>query len=189
MISEKLFNRMLDVIEFDVVPLTSKMVEIGCKLFGAAIIRRDDLSLVLAATNHEAFSPLWHGEIYTIKQFYEMQGHPDPGDCIFISTHQPCCMCTSALAWSGFKEIYYLFGYKHTEEDFNIPHDQKMIRDIFGISEPKEKNDYFEWQSIADAAKHQNDPTAAQARLDRLSEIYAKLSAVYQAGEKKMVLK
>lgn len=185
----KLFDRILDVIEFDIVPLTAKMVEVGCKVFGAAVIRKDDMSLVLAGTNHEAFSPLWHGEIYTIKQFFEKQGHPSPSDCIFISTHQPCCMCASALAWSGFKEIYYLFGYKHTEEDFNIPHDQKMIRDIFGTQEPKSKNEYFEWQSIPEVAKFVDNPPAALARIEHIAKIYSKLSSVYQSGDKQMILK
>ena len=73
---EKLFNRLMDVIEYDVAPLTRKRVAIGCKVFGAAVLRKDDLSLVLAETNMEAFSPLWHGEVYAIKQFWELQGHP-----------------------------------------------------------------------------------------------------------------
>ena len=184
----KLFNRVLDVIEFDIVPVTRKAVEIGCKVFGAAVIRRSDLSLVLAGTNHEAFSPLWHGEVYTIKQFYELQGHPDPADCIFISTHQPCCMCASALAWSGFKEIYYLFGYQDTKDAFNIPHDLKMIQDVFGTREPNPDNSYFTWRAIADSAAAQPDPRQAEERLKKLADIYAELSAVYQAGEKRMVL-
>ena len=189
MIRSELWNRMLDVIEFDIAPQTRKAVEIGCKVFGAAVIRRSDYALVLAETNREAFSPLWHGEVYTIKMFYEMQGHPDPADCIFISTHQPCCMCTSALAWSGFREIYYLFGYRQTGEKFNIPHDQKMIRDIFGTSEPKPSNDYFEWRSILDDAPNQPDPETARARIDRVAALYAEMSSVYQAGEKRMILK
>ena len=118
---EKLFNRLMDVIEYDVAPLTRKRVAIGCKVFGAAVLRKDDLSLVLAETNMEAFSPLWHGEVYAIKQFWELQGHPDPKDCIFIATHQPCCMCASAIAWSRLPELFYLFGYENTSKDFNIP--------------------------------------------------------------------
>lgn len=189
MSAEKLLNRMFDVIEKDIVPLTAKGVEIGCKVFGAAVLRRSDLSLVLSATNHEAMSPLWHGEVYTIKQFFEMQGHPDPADCIFISTHQPCCMCTSALAWSGFKEIYYLFGYDQTGADFNIPHDQKMIRDVFGCTEPNPKNSYFEWTAISKMIEQFEDPAPARMRYEQIHATYAKLSATYQAGEKKMILK
>ncbi|MFQ8735439.1 MAG: nucleoside deaminase [Bilophila wadsworthia] len=131
---EKLFNRLMDVIEYDVAPLTRKRVAIGCKVFGAAVLRKDDLSLVLAETNMEAFSPLWHGEVYAIKQFWELQGHPDPKDCIFIATHQPCCMCASAIAWSGFPELFYLFGYEKRARTYP---DQKMIRELF-IASPAE---------------------------------------------------
>lgn len=181
---KKILMRAFDVIEHDIVPLTSKGVEIGCKVFGAAVLRKNDLSLVVAATNHEAFSPLWHGEVYTIKLFYEMQGHPDAGECIFISTHQPCCMCASALAWAGFREIYYLFGYEETGTDFKIPHDQKMIRDIFGCSEPNPINEYFKWYPLAEDLDEE-----FTARLDHLKKIYASLSDKYQAGGKRMVLK
>ena len=123
----QLFDRLCDVIERDIVPKTRMEVATGSKVFGAAVLRKADLSLVLAETNHEAYSPLWHGEVYTIKMFYEKQGHPDAADCIFLSTHQPCCMCASALARAGFREIYYLFGYDHTEADFNIPHDRRRF--------------------------------------------------------------
>jgi len=137
---EKLFYRMLDVIEGDIVPLTARGVAIGCKVFGAAGLRKDDLSLVVAGTNHEAFSPLWHGEVYTIKLFYELQGHPDPSECIFLSTHEPCSMCISALAWAGFREIYYFFGYEQTQDVFNIPHDLRMLREVFGCVSPTKEN-------------------------------------------------
>ena len=186
---EKFFSRLFDVIQYDIVPLTEKGVEIGCKVFGAAILLKKDMSLVLSGTNHEAFSPLWHGEIYAIKLFYEMQGRQDPGDCIFISTHQPCCMCASALAWAGFRDIWYLFGYEDTGKDFKIPHDQKMIREIFGCAEPKPENEYFKWYSISkEAKKLQNNKIFAE-RAEHLKGIYARLSDTYQAGQKRMILK
>ena len=186
---DKFFSRLLDVIEYDIAPLTEKAVEIGCKVFGAAVILKKDLSLVLPGTNHEAFSPLWHGEVYTIKLFYEMQGHPDPKDCIFISTHQPCCMCASALAWAGFGDIWYLFGYEDTGKDFKIPHDQKMIREIFGCAEPKPENDYFKWRSIPEEIQKLQNSEIFAERLENLKVIYARLSDKYQAGEKRMILK
>jgi hypothetical protein len=42
----------------DIIPLTTNGVEAGCKVFGAAILRKSDLSLVIAATNDETTSPL-----------------------------------------------------------------------------------------------------------------------------------
>ena len=147
-------------------------------------LRKDDLSLVLAETNMEAFSPLWHGEVYAIKQFWELQGHPDPKDCIFIATHQPCCMCASAIAWSGFPELFYLFGYENTSKDFHIPHDQKMIRELFHCTSPAEDSSYYTSRPIMGLC----DTPEAAARFERIKNLYAELSAVYQAGEKKMVL-
>jgi len=184
-----LFHRMLDVIEEDIVPLTARGVSIGCKVFGAAVLKKDDLSLVVAGTNHEAFSPLWHGEVYTIKLFYELQGHPDPSECLFLSTHEPCSMCISALAWAGFREIYYFFGYEQTQDDFNIPHDLRMLREVFGCSAPTKDNIYFKSRSLIELAEELKDQEMANGRIERIREAYAGLSAVYQAGEKKMVLK
>jgi len=186
---EKLFHRMLDVIEGDIVPLTARGVSIGSKVFGAAVLRRGDLSLVVAGTNHEAFSPLWHGEVYTIKLFYELQGHPDPSECIFLSTHEPCSMCISALAWAGFSGIYYFFGYEQTQDDFNIPHDLRMLREVFGCAAPTKENIYYKSRSLMDIAEGLEDQEKVRGRILRIGELYAGLSAVYQAGEKKMVLK
>ena len=180
---------MLDVIEEDIVPLTARGVSIGCKVFGAAVLKKDDLSLVVAGTNHEAFSPLWHGEVYTIKLFYELQGHPDPSECLFLSTHEPCSMCISALAWAGFREIYYFFGYDQTQDDFNIPHDLRMLREVFGCAAPTKDNIYFKSRSLIELAGGLEDKEMANGRIERIKETYAGLSAVYQAGEKKMVLK
>ena len=55
----------LDVIEHDVVPLTRAGVERGDKVFGAAVLRKSDLSLVIAGTNRETENPLFHGEVAT----------------------------------------------------------------------------------------------------------------------------
>lgn len=180
----QLFNRLMDVIEYEIAPLTRRRVAVGCKVFGAAVLRASDLSVVVAETNMEAFSPLWHGEVYAIKQFWELQGHPDPKDCLFLATHQPCCMCASAVAWSGFPQLYYLFGYESTGRDFNIPHDQKMIRELFGCAAPAEDSSYYASRPLLSLC----DTEAARARFERVRALYAELSAVYQAGEKKMVL-
>ena len=173
---DKLFHRLLDVIEKDIVPLTARGLEEGNRIFGAAVLRREDLSLVVAGTNHAMLSPLWHGEIYAIKLFYELQERPSPSECVFLATHQPCCMCASALAWSGFREVYYLFGYKHTQDSFDMPHDLKMNREIFGCDEPNPKNAYFEWRSLYAAQSGFSDPKKAEERLAALSEIYKRLA-------------
>src|SRR5690606_41476284 len=44
----------------------------GNKLFGAAILLKSDLSVVIAETNNELENPLWHGEMHALKRFYEL---------------------------------------------------------------------------------------------------------------------
>jgi hypothetical protein len=55
---EKLVEAFLGTVEHGIIPLTAIGVAGGNKLFGAAILRKDDLSLVIAATNQETSSPL-----------------------------------------------------------------------------------------------------------------------------------
>ena len=79
-------RRLLDVIEQEIVPLTRAGVAAGNKIFGAAIVRRADLSTVVAETNNETENPLWHGEIHAIKRFFELpaEDRPDPADCLLL---------------------------------------------------------------------------------------------------------
>lgn len=53
-----LVNALLDVNLKSVLPLTAEHVARGCKVFGAAILKKDDLSLVMPGTNNEIVSPL-----------------------------------------------------------------------------------------------------------------------------------
>ena len=70
--------RLIDVIEENIVPLTRDGVSKGNKVFGAAILRKSDLSVVLAGTNNETENPLWHGEVHTLKLFYEIPASDRP---------------------------------------------------------------------------------------------------------------
>lgn len=106
----RLLQRFLDVIEHDIVPKTARGVAAGNKLFGAAILRKSDLSLVIAETNNETENPLWHGEMHAIKKFFELPEDQRPAtkDCIFLTTHEPCSLCLSGITWAGFDNFYYL---------------------------------------------------------------------------------
>ena len=99
-----MIDRLLRVTEHEIVPLTRQGVEGGNKLFSAAILRKSDLSLALAATNRETENPRWHGEVQAIKSLYEMprSQRPAPKESIFFATHEPCPLCLSAITWSGY---------------------------------------------------------------------------------------
>ena len=59
--NEKALEKILNIFLKEVLPLTEKGVAKGSKIFGAAIIKKEDLSLVVAETNNEIENPLWHG--------------------------------------------------------------------------------------------------------------------------------
>ncbi|WP_029150062.1 nucleoside deaminase [Microbacterium indicum] len=176
--------RLLDVIENDIVPLTRAGVAKGNKLFGAAILRRDDLSLVVAETNNEIANPLWHGEIHAIKRFYEMADHPDPADCIFLATHEPCSLCLSGITWAGFREFSYLFSHQDSADAFAIPHDIRILRAVYAVpdpdrSAPAEGRDLYNRENEF-FTSHALD---AGERGERIARTYDELSAVYQASK------
>ena len=139
MTTAALVDRLLDVIERDIAPLTQQAVTHGNKLFGAAILRKSDLSVVIAETNNEIENPLWHGEMHAIKRFFELpeDQRPDVKDCIFLATHEPCSLCLSGITWSGFDNFYYLFSYQDTRDSFAIPHDIAILKAVYAVPEPE----------------------------------------------------
>ena len=189
MADAELLNRLLDVIENDIVPLTQAGVEGGNKLFGAAILRKSDLSLVIAETNNEIENPLWHGEVHALKRFYELPKgkRPDTRDCIFFATHEPCSLCLSAITWTGFDNFYYLFSHEDSRDSFAIPHDLRILKEVFRI-EPggyNRENEFWTAHALRDMAnalpKKKRD--AALKRIEVISEKFNALSATYQASK------
>lgn len=184
-----LIARMLDVIEHDIVPKTRQGVAQGNKLFGAAILRKADNSVVIAETNNEIENPLWHGEVHALKRFYELpkDGRPDTRDCVFIATHEPCSLCLSAITWTGFDNFYYLFSHEDSRDAFAIPHDLKILKEVFTLDPGGYNSDNAFWhgRSIRRmiAELPEPDRTRLTAQADRIAAIYDGLSAEYQAGK------
>lgn len=184
---QSLASRLLDVIEHDILPLTSHGVALGNKVFGAAILRKSDLSLVVAETNNELENPLWHGEVHTLKRFYELGEKPDTKDLIFLSTHEPCTMCMSAITWAGFDNFYSFFSHEDSRDAFAIPHDLKILKEVFGLEPGGYRRSNAFWHSyfIADLVGAEDDPlkTKLQEQTARIKTVYNNLSNSYQSGK------
>jgi tRNA(Arg) A34 adenosine deaminase TadA len=185
--SDTLANRLLDVIDHDILPLTERGVAAGNKVFGAAILRKKDLSLVVAGTNDEIANPLLHGEVHTLNQFYEIPTRPDTRDLIFLATHEPCTLCMSAITWAGFDNFYYLFSHQDSRDSFAIPHDLRILHEVFGL-EPggyRHSNAYWTAYSIPELIESEDQPMRGDLvdKQQRIRDSYARLSEQYQESK------
>ena len=194
-----LIRRLLDVIEFDIAAKTKEGVAGGNKLFGAAILRKSDLSLVIAETNNETENPLWHGEMHAIKRFYELppDRRPATSDCLFLATHEPCSLCLSGITWSGFDNFYYLFSYEDTRDSFGIPHDIAILKEVYAVPDPEtgtvspdrplynRVNGFWRSHSIGDMMEtlDREDRETSRPRIDAINAFYNDASAVYQSSK------
>lgn len=183
----KLIDRLLDVMEHDLVPATRDGVQVGNKVFGGAVLRKSDYSLVVAGVNNETENPLWHGEVHTMKKFYELprSERPEPEECVFFATHEPCTLCLSAITWGGYDNFYYLFSHEESRDSFSIGHDLRILKEVFK-HEPggyARSNAYWTSYRVADLIDA-CEPAARDGflvRVEALKTAYAKMSDVYQS--------
>jgi tRNA(Arg) A34 adenosine deaminase TadA len=131
-------------------------------------------------------NPLYHGEVSTIINFFKLK-NLNPKDYLFISSHEPCSLCLSAITWSGFDNFYYLFPYEETESTFYIPHDLKILKEIFKIDkgEYSKNNSYWQSFSIIDNIKElqnsENDKLFP--KIKEIKKLYEDLSKNYQSAK------
>lgn len=184
MAARTIAHRLLDVIDRDILPLTEGGVAAGNKVFGAALLRKSDLSLVVAGTNDETDNPLLHGEVNTLNQYYELADRPPTRDLVFLTTHEPCTLCMSAITWAGFDNYYYFYSHEDSRDSFAIPHDLRILKEVFGL-EPggyRRSNAFWTAYSISALIESEDEPlrTQLRTRRQRIRERYAALSEQYQ---------
>jgi len=177
------FDTILDIFIDNLIPETKIAVEKGNKIFGAFIIDKLDLSLVSTGTNNEVVNPLYHGEISTLFNFFK-SNTLNPKNYYFITSHEPCSLCLSAITWSGFDNFYYFFPHEETESNFNIPHDLNIFKEVFNIhrGEYNKNNHYWESYSIIQKI-HEISDQDNSILLNKIQQIrlnYQELSKKYQ---------
>ena len=189
--NEILLDKFKDIFKNDILPLTFKGVDLGNKIFGAAIINKKNYSLVVAGSNNETENPLWHGETHTLKKFYEIDKtiRPNEKNCIFLSSHEPCSLCLSAITFAGFDNFYYLFPYESTSDEFNIPHDLNILKEVFNITDGNyiNKNSYWESYNINNLINELEDNKKKNLinSFNDIKKTYIDLSIKYQKSKDK----
>ena len=180
------YNKILDIFLNNLIPETKISVSKGNKIFGAFVLNKTDLSLVATGVNNEIENPLYHGEISTIINFFKLR-NLNPKDYLFVSSHEPCSLCLSAITWSGFDNFYYLFHYEETETTFNIPHDLKILKEVFKIEQGEYSKNNSYWQSysiienIKELQNSENDKLLT--KIKEINKLYEDLSKNYQSAK------
>ena len=177
------YDKVLDIFIHNLIPETTMAVGKGNKIFGAFIIKKSDLSLLVTGTNNEITNPLYHGEISAIFNFFKSRDLK-PKDHYFISSHEPCSLCLSAITWSGFDNFHYFFPYHDTESTFKIPHDLNILKEVFHINEGSysKNNKYWKSFSIINQIKENEDPIShnLSEKIEKIKQLYVELSFKYQ---------
>ena len=177
------YNLLLDIFIDTLIPETEIAVQKGNKIFGAFIIKKSDLSIVITGTNNEITNPLYHGEISTLFNFFKIK-NLNPKDYYFITSHEPCSLCLSAITWSGFDNFYYFFEHNDTKSSFHIPHDLNILQEVFNIQggEYNKVNGYWKSFSIIDQIKENEASNKHNLikKIDKINQLYADLSTQYQ---------
>lgn len=79
----------------------------GNKGFGAVIVRNGAVFAGAHDSEVTESDPTVHAEMKLVRETCMKLGRSELNDCIVVSTHEPCPMCTGAMVWAKVSEIVY----------------------------------------------------------------------------------
>ena len=79
----------------------------GNKGFGAVLVRNGTIFARTHDSEVTESDPTAHAEMKLIREACKKLGKSDLSDCVIVSTHEPCPMCTGAIVWARVSEIIY----------------------------------------------------------------------------------
>jgi tRNA(adenine34) deaminase len=79
----------------------------GNKGFGAVLVRNGTIFARTHDSEVTESDPTAHAEMKLVREACTKLGRKDLIDCVIVSTHEPCPMCTGAMVWARISEIVY----------------------------------------------------------------------------------
>jgi tRNA(Arg) A34 adenosine deaminase TadA len=96
-------------------------------------------------------------------------------------------LCLSAITWTGFENFWFLFSHEDSRDSFAIPHDLKILKEVFTLDPGgyNAKNAFWESHALMReiATLGEGDRNALEAQVTRIAKRYAALSVIYQDGK------
>jgi tRNA(Arg) A34 adenosine deaminase TadA len=94
----------------------------------------------------------------------------------------------SAITWAGFDNFFYFFSHEDSRDTFAIPHDLKILKEVFGLEPGGYRRNNAFWNSawiadLAATAEPIEQKVEFSARIDAIKASYAELSEIYQASK------
>ena len=91
---------------------------------------------------------------------------PATADCLFLATHEPCSLCLSAITWAGFDNFYFLFSHEDSRDSFAIPHDLRILKEVFTLDPGGYNAENAYWKSFSLRRLTRALPEAERSRLE-----------------------